>query len=235
MTKPPEDLTNVPCPYCKRRIRDEHRSDCAGTAALEETSDRDREWFEAHPAASVYYRPVEAGDYGLLSLDALVFDDDRPRVRVIQLTPGVRTRRLPPSAVILAGAHVAPLAAAEGLFLAASMHVSGKASAVELFDAFAPVEGVSTEVLFEALAPSPADDWMRVPPGCVAFFGKPSDLDDLALPKTPAVLTDGEFAYRLYRLPDRAAALDEHAEKQLLSRGVMVLTEGSPLPTKQAS
>ncbi len=67
---------------------------CPIAVAVERMTVADREWFESHPGATEYYRPLKPGDIESSSLRALM-GDDVPKVRVRQIRPGFRVRNIP--------------------------------------------------------------------------------------------------------------------------------------------
>lgn len=81
-----------------------HADGCPAAAALDHMRDTDREWFDAHPGADHYWRDLHPGDLGLASLSCVGSSDGAPlRVRVQQVAPGVRRKRLPANLYVLLG------------------------------------------------------------------------------------------------------------------------------------
>jgi hypothetical protein len=99
----PVDMLPVPCEYCVSTVDKpiiEHVETCPVSIELERVTDGDRQWFEDHPQATFYYRPVTWSEgAGLLLVDDRVRrlpDEIRltvtGRVLVEQIKPGSRRR-----------------------------------------------------------------------------------------------------------------------------------------------
>jgi len=83
------------CPDCcavvvKRNLV--HDQTCPLGRAMDALMDEDRDWFAAHPFATVRHRPATAAERTELCL--LGYDDVArlPRVQVVQIRPGLRVR-----------------------------------------------------------------------------------------------------------------------------------------------
>jgi hypothetical protein len=85
------------CPDCAAVTRSDHLSHeatCPLGLAMDTVTDADAEWFERHPSANAYRRPItwaeaeELRTLGLMPAGCEI----QGRVFVRQLTPGVRTR-----------------------------------------------------------------------------------------------------------------------------------------------
>lgn len=82
------------CPDCAAVAvgsRMAHAETCPLNRGVNLVLDEDRDWFEAHPDAAVRYRPVTPAEVA----DLLASGCSRPigRVMVVQLAPGLRSRR----------------------------------------------------------------------------------------------------------------------------------------------
>jgi hypothetical protein len=97
---------DIPCPDCDGYVRSgvlTHRDSCPAARALEDISQRDRQWFTAHPFAKHYRRELMAGDLGIGTLEGVLLgtvDGRPPMVIVRQVSPGVRVRSLPSGLVV---------------------------------------------------------------------------------------------------------------------------------------
>lgn len=85
---------NLQCPDCGAIAvgsRMTHVETCPLDRGVNRVLDDDREWFEAHPGASVRVRPVTPAEVA----DLLAAGADRPTgdVIVLNLAPGLRMRR----------------------------------------------------------------------------------------------------------------------------------------------
>src|SRR5665647_563670 len=100
----PVDMPPVPCEDCVPTVDGrniEHAETCPVSVDIERVTSGDRRWFDDHPHATFYYRPVTWGEGAQLMLL-----DDRVRrlpeeirltaagrVRVEQIKSGVRSRK----------------------------------------------------------------------------------------------------------------------------------------------
>jgi hypothetical protein len=100
----PVDMPPVPCHDCVPTVDGrniEHTETCPLSIDIERVTSGDRQWFEDHPQATFYYRPVSWGEGAqLMLMDDRVrgFSHDLRltavgRVRVEQIKPGVRGRK----------------------------------------------------------------------------------------------------------------------------------------------
>ncbi|MFG2021104.1 hypothetical protein [Actinomadura geliboluensis] len=79
-----KQLTHVPCPDCVAPFG-EHAPTCPMRRALEERTDDDRAWFDAHPNAPYRFRRLHRAEVQLLRCSGDVASDadlSRWRVRV---------------------------------------------------------------------------------------------------------------------------------------------------------
>lgn len=91
------DALIADCPDCGSRVLDqvmEHEPTCPIQQVADASSAADREWFVAHPAATEYWRPLDAGDIDDLRRLNPDWTEGKivGRVRVWQLEPGLRAR-----------------------------------------------------------------------------------------------------------------------------------------------
>lgn len=100
------------CPDCAGTLDTEagrdyvltHSDGCPVGSALDAMSDADRAFFDAHPEADEYWRPLMPGDLGVGSLACMGSTDGKPlRVRVRRIAEGVRVRSLPANAFVMLG------------------------------------------------------------------------------------------------------------------------------------
>lgn len=85
-----------PCPDCGAEVvdrRQTHDATCPIGRSLDESSEADRLWFEAHPNATEYYRPLAMCDRDValsgLPEGAYLLSS---RLRVVKATPSLRFR-----------------------------------------------------------------------------------------------------------------------------------------------
>jgi hypothetical protein len=98
----------VTCPDCPATASGEkqltHAKTCPLGLGLDERTAADREWFEAHPWATEYRRPLHWTERAELVMLALLPDvpgEPIGRVLVRQLALGVRTRSFGDVAILL--------------------------------------------------------------------------------------------------------------------------------------
>lgn len=88
----------ITCPDCAARSTGQHLTHdkaCPLGLAIDERCAEDRRWFEAHPFATHYHRPLHWSERAELVMWRLIPDVEGEvigRVLVHQLAPGVRTR-----------------------------------------------------------------------------------------------------------------------------------------------
>ena len=85
------------CPDCTAVAKSNHllhEATCPLGLAMDRVSAADAEWFERHPTANEYRRPIDAAEAEELRLGGLLPTECeiQGRILVRQLTPGVRTR-----------------------------------------------------------------------------------------------------------------------------------------------
>jgi len=80
-----------------------HDDSCPAARGLDAVTDADRQWFEEHPQATEYWRPMTQAEalydapyrflaeYGYLPTGTCLFE--QARVQVVSIAPGVRGRR----------------------------------------------------------------------------------------------------------------------------------------------
>lgn len=89
----------ITCPDCGQtsvKMHLAHERTCPVSKSIDAMTDTDKAWFIAHPHASRYWRDLVPGDLGLHTLDGVQWEG---KVLVKQISPGVRTRMLPPFTV----------------------------------------------------------------------------------------------------------------------------------------
>jgi hypothetical protein len=110
-----------PCPDCGaghgRDLALIHGDGCPVGAALDAMREADRAWFDTHPGADHYYRPLMPGDLGMATLASVIHAG---RVLVRRLGPGVRARVLPDDLLLAPGLDAERLLAVVGT--AAELH-----------------------------------------------------------------------------------------------------------------
>lgn len=87
--------TQIACPDCSATTESRnlaHDPTCPFGLALDRVTDADRDWFAAHPNATVRHRPVVAAEkieHGIFGFDGI---EHTTHVQVIQISPGLRLR-----------------------------------------------------------------------------------------------------------------------------------------------
>lgn len=92
----PPPMDQMCCPDCSGVFNEKwhltHDSTCPLGRAMDAMQDADRDWFLAHPRADEYHRAITPAE--VASLHAVgVVAEHTDRVHVVQLAPGLRTRR----------------------------------------------------------------------------------------------------------------------------------------------
>jgi len=110
-------MDDVSCPDCSAVMDADlkmfHDDGCPVAAETEAMTEADRLWFEQHPDAERYFRKARPGDFGVRTFASMVEPDGK--VEVVQLEPGIRTRRLP--TLILIADHNGEVISQDGKFL----------------------------------------------------------------------------------------------------------------------
>lgn len=84
------------CPDCPGRGTNlKHAATCPQGLALDVLMAQDRKWFESHPGAESYVRPITQVEVTELRMAGNLPDggDVEGNIRVTQLAPGIRVRR----------------------------------------------------------------------------------------------------------------------------------------------
>lgn len=110
----PMDVPAIPCTECEPSIDGKivtHEPMCAVAICIEDATQNDRRWFEAHPFSDHYYREITWGEATQLLLhDEKAQELARSnhlaavgRVRVDHAREGVRFRRFPDVYFVITG------------------------------------------------------------------------------------------------------------------------------------